>query len=78
MVARIQKTMKFQKFYIVQETTVFTFSTETVPRKLMSPLKNVLKNCAKIEILLEKFKRVVKVALITSNLKVNDDRYALG
>ena len=43
----------------------------------MSPLKNVLKNCAKIKILLEKFKRVVKVALITSNLKVKDDRCAL-
>ena len=61
----------------MQETTVFTFSTETVPRKLMSPLKNVLKNCAKIEILLEKFKRVMKVALITSNLKVKDDRCVL-
>ena len=61
----------------MQEDTVFIFSAEIVPRKLMSPLKNVPKNCAKIEILLEEFKRVVKVALITSNLKVKDDRCAL-
>ena len=35
------KDNEIPKVYIVQETTVFTFSTETVPRKLMS-----LEECA--------------------------------